>query len=220
MRENRKAVGTTALAGAILIGPGSVVAALNAGALYGERLLWAVALSAVVAAAVGYLAAKVAAVTGLTSFQMLDRHVLGGLGRLTAYVQIPVHVLAVMCVACTLADVLEAMLPGLPGMFTLTALLGLSLYAWVWAGDFGWVRRFTAVLVLSMAVTFVGIAASLRWLPGHLNGLVPWLPEGKPGFLVVMGLVGGSSGSQRDRGVRDKSLAARTAPRPAPQRRR
>ncbi len=197
MRIGLKHIGTTALVSAIMIGPGTISSVLNAGSLYGVRLLWAVLLSAIVLTTVAYLVGKVTIVTGLTTFELMDRHVLRGLGKVVAYVQVPTHVAVITAAAATLAHVGGMIFHVSNQLVILSLLAAVSLALWIWAGGFRWLRRLTTGLVLAMAAVFAALVVSMRWDPGAVaQGLVPSLPGGgSEGLLVTMGIVGGASGS-------------------------
>ncbi len=193
MTSRRRVIGTTALASAIIIGPGTAVSCLNAGAQFGLGLLWAVALSGVAAASMGYIVGRVTIATGQTTFGLLDDHIRPGTGALVAYIEVAAHVFAIIAGAYTLADALSALI-GRPHWVGLAFLLPVTLLLWVWVGGYQHLRRVLAVGVLAMVGVFAAVLLFSDAPAGTVEGPAAAWWGSQAGLLALMGIIGGAGG--------------------------
>ncbi|MEE8218480.1 MAG: divalent metal cation transporter [Vicinamibacteria bacterium] len=178
---------------AAFIGPGTITTAASAGALYGPRLLWALAFSTVACLVLQEASARLTVVSGRDLGQAIRERFRGGpLARL-----VPGSVLGVVVLGCAayeagniLGGVAGAVLgTGLPqGWLTLG--VGATAFVLLWLGTTRTVSEILGVVVATMGVAFLLTAAKLGLEPSGLirGALIPSLPEGSA--LLLLGLVG------------------------------
>ncbi len=176
------------------VGAGDLAAAAFAGARWGEALLWAVALGAVVKLALNEGVARWQLATGTPLLEGWCRH----LGRPFANAFLAYLVFwsfavgAALMSACGIAA--HALVPGLP-VAAWGALHSLAAVALVLVGRYALFERAMSALVALMFLSLLGSVGFLQPDPGAvLRGLaIPRIPEGSGA--AVLGLVGGIGGS-------------------------
>jgi manganese transport protein len=178
---------------AAFIGPGTITTAATAGALYGPRLLWALAFSTVACLVLQEASARLTVVSGRDLGQAIRERFWGGpFGR-----WVPLAVLGAVVLGCgayqagnILGGVAGAMLgTGWPRGW-LTLAVGVTALVLLWLGSTRTVSVTLGLVVATMGVAFLLTAARLGVGPSELarGALIPSLPRGSP--LLLLGLVG------------------------------
>jgi len=178
---------------AAFIGPGTITTAASAGALYGPRLLWALAFSTAACLVLQEASARLTVVSGRDLGQAIRERFRGGpLARL-----VPGSVLGAVVLGCAayeagniLGGVSGAVLgTGWPTAW-LTLGVGATALVLLWVGSTRTVSEVLGIVVATMGVAFLLTATSLRLEPSELlrGTLIPSLPAGSS--LLLLGLVG------------------------------
>lgn len=191
LRGYSRTLGPTWLAAAIAAGPGTMASLLVAGASFGYTLLWVVPLSAVFGALAQYLAMRL----GLLSESGLVSLVARRLGNGWAWLLVTDAVLAAglaqLVIMKGLAEV-SATITGLDARLWGVAWAVLIAFGLV-GGGYRVAEAAAKALVIGVVLAFL---VSLFVVPldaGQvLAGLLPSLPGGVDGALVVAGILGGA----------------------------
>lgn len=198
--QHWKLIGPGLVVAATGVGAGDLVATLVAGARYGDALLWAAILGAVLKLAMAEGVGRYTLASGRSLYDGWSRMPFG-LGR-AAGLYFGLYLL-VWGFVYGAAGMTAAALP----IAALTEPLGLNLdlTAWammvgpvaaalVWFGGYALVEKVMGGLVAVMFVSVVGLAVIVAPNLGQtLSGLLPLLPEGS-GF-YALGLIGGVGGT-------------------------
>jgi Mn2+/Fe2+ NRAMP family transporter len=193
--ERLKSVGPGAMVAGAFIRPGTVTTATVAGVDTGVTLLWALLFSVLATIVLQEMAARLGLVTGQGLGEAVRSRFRGTAGWLVA-AGLVISAVALGNAAYQTGNLLGGSL-GLSGLFGgperwWAVAIGSAAFVLLWTGRYRVVERALVVLVSVMAVVFVATAATL--LPSAselLSGLlVPSLPSGRDGRLLVIGLVG------------------------------
>lgn len=193
--ERLKSVGPGAMVAGAFIGPGTVTTATVAGVDVGVSILWALLFSVLATVVLQEMAARLGLVTGQGLGEAVRRRFRGTAGWLIA-AGLVLSAVAIGNAAYQTGNLLGGSL-GLNGLFGgserwWAAAIATGAFVLLWTGRYRVVERALVGLVGVMAVVFVATAAMLlpdvdRLLSGLL---VPSMPAGRGGRLLVVGLVG------------------------------
>ncbi len=184
-------LGPTWLAAAIAAGPGTMASLLVAGAAFGYTLLWVVVLSAVFGALAQYLAMRLGLLSESGLVSLVERRLGAGWAWLLVIDAVLAAGLAQLVIMKGLAEV-SATITGLDARLwgiAWAVLIALGLVG----GGYRVAEAAAKVLVIGVVVAFL---ASLFVVPldagQALAGLLPSLPGGVDGTLIVAGILGGA----------------------------
>lgn len=178
---------------AAFIGPGTITTAASAGALYGPRLLWALAFSTLACFVLQEASARLTVVSGRDLGQAIRERFRGGaLAGLVPGLVLGAVVLG--CAAYEAGNILGGVAGAVVGTGWpegwLTPGVGAMAFGLLWLGSTRSVSEVLGLVVATMGVAFLFTAASLRLDPSELarGALIPSLPSGSS--LLLLGLVG------------------------------
>jgi manganese transport protein len=190
------ALGPTAILASIAMGPGTIASNMGSGSQLGYGIGWLILLSALWAVLSLYLVGKTTAVTGLSVIEQYrefyHKAVAYFVGVLMIVILIPVQAFTGVVVGHSL----NFMFPALsPLWWTVICFLAVVVL-YFFGGGFKWVTLLCTILVAFMTLTFLLNAIVVGPDLGKLaRGLVvPWLPSGREGTLLFVGILGGSAG--------------------------
>jgi manganese transport protein len=162
-----------------------------AGSLYGYQVLWVVVLSALLAFIAQYLAAK----TGLIGGQGIISIVEKRWGRTLAWILTIDAVAATWLAAAVLMKALvsaTALITGLTSPWWSLLYAGL-IFILVGLGGYRWLEKVCKILVAFIVACFtVTVVVAAPDASAMLHGLVPVLPGGAKGGLMLAGIMGGA----------------------------
>jgi manganese transport protein len=191
LRGYSRKLGPTWLAAAIAAGPGTMASLLVAGASFGYTLLWVVVLSAVFGALAQYLAMRLGLLSESGIVSLVERRLGAGWAWLLVIDAVLAAGLAQLVIMKGLAEV-SATIAGLDARFwgiTWAVLIALGLVS----GGYRVAEAAAKALVIGVVLAFL---ASLFVVPldarQALAGLLPSLPGGVDGALVIAGILGGA----------------------------
>jgi len=193
--ERLRSVGPGAMVAGAFIGPGTVTTATVAGVDVGVSLLWALLFSVLATMVLQEMAARLGLVTGQGLGEAIRRRFRGTAGWVVA-AGLVLSAVALGNAAYQTGNLLGGSL-GLSGLFGgaerwWALAIAAAAFLLLWSGRYRVVERALVVLVSVMAVVFVATAAMLLPDAGELLSglLVPSVPSGSHGRLLVIGLVG------------------------------
>jgi len=199
-KHHWKLIGPGLVVAATGVGAGDLVATLVAGARYGDALLWAAILGAVLKLAMAEGVGRFTLASGRTLYDGW-KGLPAGFGRVASlyfgvYLVVWGFVYGAAGASATALPIAALMEPlGLElDLAAWAMLVGPVAAALVWFGGYQLVEKVMGVLVLVMFVTVVGLAVLVAPnIPATLAGLVPLLPEGSA--IYALGLIGGVGGT-------------------------
>ena len=176
---------------AVASGPATMASVAMAGGLYGYQVLWVVILSALFAFIAQYLAAKTGLIGGRGIISIVEER----WGRTLAWVLTIDAVAATWLAAAVLMKALvsaTALITGLTSPWWSLLYAGL-IFILVGLGGYRWLERvckmLVAFIVACFVVTVVVVAPDISAM---FRGLVPALPGGAKGGLMLAGIMGGA----------------------------
>lgn len=187
-----KIIGPGLVVAATGVGAADMVATLAAGSRYGYMLLWAVVVGVILKIVLVEGAGRYSLATGKTIFEGWR-----SLGKWTVWYFGPyILIWGIVYGASAMSSTalpLAALFPGIP-LWVFAIATGLAGFVLVWFNRYAVFEKITAVLVLLMFITIVGLAViAVPNIPDMLAGLIPRLPEG--GILYTLALAGGVGGT-------------------------
>jgi Mn2+/Fe2+ NRAMP family transporter len=189
-------LGPTAILASIAMGPGTIASNLGAGSKLGYGIGWLIALSALWAVVSLYLVGKTTAVTRLSVIEQYwtyyHKAVAIFIGVLMIIIIIPVEAFT----GVVIGHSLNFMFPWLSPLWWTVICFALVVYIYFLGGGFKWVTLLCTILVVFMTLAFLVNAIVVGPDVGKLlRGLVvPWLPSGREGTMLFVGILGGSAG--------------------------
>jgi manganese transport protein len=192
----RAVLGPTAILASIAMGPGTIASNMGSGSKLGYGIGWLIALSAVWAVVSLYLVGKTTAVTGLSVIEQYRKFyhkaVAIFIGVLMIVIVIPVEAFTGVVVGHSL----NFMMPWLSPLWWTVICFAIVVYLYFLSGGFKWIALLCTILVAFMTLAFLLNAIVVGPDLGKLaRGLVvPWLPSGREGTLLFVGILGGSAG--------------------------
>lgn len=190
------ALGPTAILASIAMGPGTIASNMGSGSKLGYSIGWLIALSALWAVLSLYLVGKTTAVTSLSVIEQYHKFyhkaVAIFVGVLMIVILIPVEAFTGVVVGHSL----NFMFPALSPLWWTVICFIAVVVAYFLSGGFKWVTLLCTLLVAFMTLAFLVNAIVVGPDVGKLmRGLVvPWLPSGRDGTLLFVGILGGSAG--------------------------
>ncbi|WP_276247086.1 NRAMP family divalent metal transporter [Haladaptatus sp. YSMS36] len=184
-------MGPSWLAGAIAAGPATMASLLTAGTSFGFALLWVVVLSAILGTFAQYLAMRLGLRTETGLVAAVERHLGGGWAWLLVADAVLAAGLAQLVIMKGVADI-SATITGIDARiwgvaWALVLAFGLA------GGGYRVAELGAKLLVSAVVCAFI---ASLFVVPidpsAAIAGLVPMMPAGLSGALVVAGILGGA----------------------------
>ena len=176
---------------AVACGPATMASVSIAAAIYGYQLLWVVVLSAVLAFVVQFMAAKVGLIGGKGVIALME----DSWGNIWAWILMLDALLATWLAAAVLMKALVGTTGLVTGIYSPWWSLGYVVFIFllVGIGGYRWVESACKALV-AIVVTcfFVTLIVSKPDLSGMLKGLIPTLPGGSRGALMMAGIMGGA----------------------------
>jgi len=184
-------MGPAWIVSAVACGPATLASVSIAGSLYGYQMLWVVVLSALLAFVVQFMAATVGLIGGKGIISIVEEN----WGNVWAWILMIDALLATWLAAAVLMKALVATTGLVTGVSTLWWCLVyvILIFLLVGMGGYRWVEGVCKVLVAVVVGCFIVTAVLIKPdLTGMAKGLIPTLPGGSQGALMMAGIMGGA----------------------------
>jgi manganese transport protein len=176
---------------AVACGPATLASVAIAGATYGYAMLWVVILSAVFGTTAQYLAARVGILEGMGIIAATEKH----LGKRWAWILTIDALLATWLAAMVLMNALSGVTSLITGVDTpyWGVMYGILIALFLVRKGYRKFETLCKLLVIFVVACFVAtlFMADLS-IPGILSGIVPNLPGGIDGALMMAAIMGGA----------------------------
>ena len=186
-------VGPASMICSTSMGPGTATSCIQGGAMFGYDLLWVILLSGIMCGGVAYLGAKVTAISGKPAYEFIEEKI----GRVPSVILF----LVVLCTwymviysqGSTMMHLNKIMFGEAFGPVGFVITIAVIAYLYVASFNTSVVKIASIMCTLMAAIFFINIFVCHPSLSGMAKGLVPKIPGGNQGAIIVAGIIGGSA---------------------------
>ncbi|WP_209341488.1 divalent metal cation transporter [Flavonifractor sp. AGMB03687] len=186
-------VGPASMICSTSMGPGTATSCIQAGASFGFDMLWAVILSGLMCGGVAYLGAKVTAISGKPAYEFIEEKI----GRVPSVILF----LVVLCTwymvvysqGATMMHLNNIIFGERFGTIAFIITIAIIAYLYVVSSNTSVVKIASIMCTLMAAIFFINIFVCQPSLSDMAKGLIPRIPGGVQGAIIMAGIVGGSA---------------------------
>jgi Mn2+/Fe2+ NRAMP family transporter len=189
-------LGPSAILASISMGPGTTGSTMASGSKLGYGIGWLIGLAALWAVVSLYLVGKTTAVTGLSVIEQYQKFYHKAVGIIIGIMMLVIMIPIEAFTGVVIGHSLNFMFPFISSGWWILICFAVVVYVYLLGGGFKYVSLICTILVAFMTLAFLVNAIYIGPQYGELfKGLViPWLPSGKEGTMLFVGILGGSVG--------------------------
>lgn len=175
------------------MGPGTATSCIQGGALFGYDLLWVIILSGIMCGGVAYFGAKITAISGKPVYEFIEEKI----GRVPSIILFVVVLctwyMVIYSQGSTMMSLNAIMFGDKYGPIAFVITILVIAYLYVVSSNNSVVKIASIMCTIMAAIFFINIFVSQPDGADLAKGLIPKLPGGTQGAIIVAGIIGGSA---------------------------
>ncbi len=186
-------VGPASMICSTSMGPGTATSCIQAGAMFGYDLLWVVILSGIMCGGVAYLGAKVTAISGKPAYEFIEEKIGRVLSVILFIVVLCTWYMVIYSQGSTMMHLSKIIFGESMGGIAFVITIAVIAYLYVVSSNTSVIKIASVMCTFMAAIFFINIFVSHPTLSEMAGGLVPKIPGGTQGGIIVAGIIGGSA---------------------------
>lgn len=186
-------VGPASMICSTSMGPGTATSCIQGGALFGYDLLWVIILSGIMCGGVAYFGAKVTAISGKPVYEFIEEKI----GRVPSIILFVVVLctwyMVIYSQGSTMMSLNTIMFGEKYGPIAFIITILVIAYLYVVSSNNSVVKIASIMCTIMAAIFFINIFVCQPDGADLAKGLIPKLPGGTQGAIIVAGIIGGSA---------------------------